>query len=297
MEATSDQNIDEVSEQYVDVGYGGMSENSHEIEHGNVEWNEINDVDEAGYYIADGVAIDGLEYRVTGRHQDEDQYRDGIGFLTEEDWIGGEQDSRVDDEEFWWDNEHWDEETGAHTVTHIRESFSSQVSTEGHMCEQEILLHEWYEIEEILGMDNEATSTAEDGTGLEEKETLLAEWSLVEEAMELEMLLNRPTGMDNQNFSKDMHDKIIEIIRSAKLKLHEVMLNAFRDICEVQEDSIYFPKDKGILCDKLCGISRTLSGEERDIIEEQFVGVIRTSSDENSNYQGACDPGHTHACS
>ena len=144
-------------------------------------------------------------------------------------------------------------------------------------------------------MDNEATNTAEDGTGLEEKETLLVEWSLIEEAMELEMLLNRPTGMDNQNFSKDMHDKISEIIGSAKLKLHEVVVNAFRDICEVQEESIYFLKDKGILCDKLCGIIRTISGEDRDIAEEQFVGVIRTSSDEDSNYQGACDPGHMHA--
>ena len=294
-EDASDQNVDEVSEQYVDVGYGGMSENSHEKGHGNVQLNEIYDVDEAVYYIADAVEIDGLEYRVTDRHQDEDQYRDGIGFLTEVDWIDGEQDSQVDDEEFWWDNEDLDEETGAHTVTHTRESFSSQVSTEGHRSEQEVLLHEWYEIEEILGMDNEATSTAEDGRGLKEKETLLAEWSLIEEAMELELLQNRPTGMDNQNFSNDMHDKTSKIIGSAKLKLHEVVVNAFRDICEVQEESIYFPKDEGILCDKLCRISQTLSGEDRDIIEEQFVGVIRTSSDEDSNYQGACDPWHMHA--
>ena len=295
MEATLDQNVDAVSEQYVDEGNGEMSEISHEKEHGNGEWSETNDMDEAGCYIDDGVAFDVLAYSVTGGYQDDDQDMDGIGFLTEEDCIDREQSSQVDGEEFWWDNEDWDEEVGIQTVTHTRESFSSQVSAEGHRSEQEVLLHEWYESEEILGMDNEATSTAEDGTGLEEKETLLAEWSLIEEAMELEMLLNRPTGIDNQNFSKDMHDKISEIIGSAKLKLHGVVVNAFRDICEVQEESIYFPKDKGILCDKLCGISRTLSGEDSDIIEEQFVGVIRTSSDEDSNYQGACDPGHMHA--
>ena len=295
MEATLNQNRDDASEQWVDEGNGEMSEISHEKEHGNGEWSETNDMDEAGCYIGDGVDIDFLAYSVTGGYQDDDQDMDGIGLLTEEDCIDGEQSSQVDGEEFWWDNEDWDEEVGIQTVTHTRESFSSQVSTEGHRSEQEVLLHEWYEIEEILGMDNEATSTAEDGTGLEDKETLLAEWSLIEEAMELELLLNQPTGMDNQNFSKDIHDKISKIIGSAKLKLHEVVVNAFRDICEVQEESIYFPMDEGILCDKLCGISRTLSGEDRDIIEEQFVGVIRTSSDEDSNYQGACDPGHMHA--
>ena len=142
MEATPNQNGDDASEQWVDEGNGEMSESSHEKGPGNGEWSETNDMDEAGSYIGDGVDIDVLAYSVTGGYQDDDQDMDGIGFLTEEDCIDGEQSSRVDGEEFWWDNEDWDEEVGIQTMTHTRESFSPQVSTEGHRSEQEVLLHE-----------------------------------------------------------------------------------------------------------------------------------------------------------
>ena len=77
-----------------------MSEISHEKEHGNGEWSETNDMEDAGCYIDDGVDFDVLAYSVTGGYQDDDQDMDGIGFLTEEDCIDREQSSQVDGEEF-----------------------------------------------------------------------------------------------------------------------------------------------------------------------------------------------------
>ena len=292
MEATSNQN----GEQWVDEGNGEMSGSSHEKEHENGEWSETNDMDEAGCYIGDGVDIDVLGYSVTGGYQDDDQDMDGMGFLTEEDWIDGEQSSRVDGEEFWWDNEDWDEEMGIQTGKHIRESFSSQTRSDGHWSEQEVLLHEWYEIEETLGMDDETAITA-DVTCLEEKETLLAEWSLIEETMELEKWLSRPGQIDNQDFSEDMCDRISEIIERAKLKLHEVVVNALKDICEIQEESLYFFKEKGNLYNQLGGISRPLPRDDTSIIDEQIDRVIGTSTPEDSFYQSPCDPGYMLAVS
>ena len=107
MEATSNQNGDDASEQWVYEGDGEMSENSHKKEHGNGESGETNDIDEAGCYLGDGVDIDVLGCSVTGGYQDDDQDMDRIGFLMEGDWIDGEQSSRVDGEEFRWENEVW----------------------------------------------------------------------------------------------------------------------------------------------------------------------------------------------
>ena len=194
------------------------------------------------------------------------------------------------------DNEDWDEEMGIQTAENIRESFLFQARTEGQRSEQEVLLHESYEAEETLGMGNEAAIIA-DVTCLEEKVTLFVEWSLIEETMELEKLLRRPGRMDNQDFSEDMCDKISEIIGSAKLKLHEVVMNALKNICEIQEESLYFFNEKGILYNQLCGISRPLSGGEYCIIYKQLDGVIGTSSEEDAYYQSPCDPGHMLAVS
>ena len=67
-------------------------------------------------------------------------------------WDDTEQISRVVGEKFWWDNEDLEGEMGTHTAKYTGESFSSQASHESHRSEQEVLVHEWYEIEETLGM-------------------------------------------------------------------------------------------------------------------------------------------------
>ena len=101
-----------------------------------------------------------------------------------------------------------------------------------------MLLQEWYEVEELLGKDGEPLCTAEYVTGQGQRETLLAEWSLIEEELEAENVFSQHTEMYRRNDSGIMATKAQGIINKARLHIQSVVKSALQDINDIQATHI-----------------------------------------------------------
>ena len=134
------------------------------------------------------------------------------------------------------------------------------------------MLQEWFEIEESLWKDGETRYTAEDFIGQGKKKTLLAEWVLIEEELEADMVFDRYAEISCQRNSENVTRKIQDIINRARLEIQEVVKTAVRNICDIQQQHTSFS-------DLLGGFSP--SGEKCVTQEDNFDHGIGCPSDDH----------------
>ena len=219
-----------------DTGNGVRSEVIHGG-HMDREMRNSDEIDETGVDIA--MEVDNLGCEEADGNQDVYQEMDDT-FLVEEDWVDREQVTQGKDE-FWWDNENLEEEMETQTMIHMKASFQPGNRTDSHGSEQEMLLQEWYEIEELFGKEGKPLCTAEDAIGHRQRQTLLAKWSLIEAELEAENVFSQHAEMYSRNDSEIMATKLRGIINKARLDIQAVVKIALQDITDIQETHISSP--------------------------------------------------------
>ena len=157
--------------------------------------------------------------------KEDDEQGSPTVFLDECSSDDGEQ-SESSDGTFWWDDEDIEDEL---------ELSTSKEYHSGSRANQHVLLEEWYEIEKILGMEEDPHVLPDEVVGHEERQTLLAEWTLIEEALELENMLGKTVETSNQNSSGNRAQLIQDIIAKAQLDIQGVVAKALEDIRVVED--------------------------------------------------------------
>ena len=185
-------------------------------------------------------------------------------------WISGKQIGGGNGE-FWWDNENFEEEAKARTKKQLEESFQAKSSEEYPGCE-DVMLQEWFEIEESLWKDGETCCTAKDIIGQGKKETLLAEWALIEEELEADKVFDQYAEISCQRNSENVTSKVQDIINRARLEIQEVVKTAVRNIYDIQQQHASFSDLLG---------SFSPSGEKCVTQEENFDHGIGCPSDDH----------------
>ena len=129
-------------------------------------------------------------------------------------------------QEFWWDDEEMEEEI----AVSMTEGYHSS-----HRTNQEALMEEWYEIEKIVGIEEDQTMVANEGMAHEERETLLAEWTMIEEAIAADNLFKQTRETLNPCIHGNQEQVIQDIISQAQRDIHGVVAKALEDIRAVEE--------------------------------------------------------------
>ena len=200
--------------------------------HTDRERKDSDGVDGTGPDVDFTMEVDSLGCEESDGSQDEYQEMEDI-FIVEKDWVGTDQVTQGGSE-FWWDNENLEAEMETQTRRHMKESFQAGNMDDSHGNEQEILLQEWYKIEELLGKDGGPLVT-EDVTGQRNRETLLAEWSLIEEAIEAEKVLSQYYELCNHGCNEQGDNEIHKIITRAQREIQEIVKAAVQDINGIQK--------------------------------------------------------------
>ena len=219
-----------------------------------------------------GVEVDSLVWEEADWNQDEDQDMNVTEFLLGQDLVDGDQVDQRDEEEFWWDCKDLEEEMRASAMGYSGEYIWSKVTNEDHRHHNEILLQEWYDIEKTIGIDVETHNLMEDCIGVEEREIIWAEWSLIEEELKADEVLNQHLDTHNQSCVERGTDKIHEIIIRARLEIQVVVKTAVQHIRAIQQPRTSFAD--------LPGNSST-SGDKCVTQEDNFNSVIGCPSDDH----------------
>ena len=133
-------------------------------------------------------------------------------------------------------------------------------------------------------MHNETPGTA-DVVGPEEKATLWAEWSMIEDALEAEDLLSQSIQTSNQYYSECVAERIKEIITRARVRIQSVVQTTLLDIYKIQEAEI-------TSLERIAGFrSSPVKSVQED---DQFDRIQMSSSAENAVYQGSHEPVNLH---
>ena len=157
--------------------------------------------------------------------KEDDEHGSPTVFLDEY-WSDDEEQSESSDGTFWWDDKDIEDEL---------ELSTSKEYHSGSRANQHVLLEEWYEIEKILGMEEDPHVLPDEVVGHEERQTLLAEWTLIEEALELENMLGKTVETSNQCSSGNRAQLIQDIIAKAQLDKQGVVAKALEDIRVVED--------------------------------------------------------------
>ena len=196
---------------------------------------DLFDEEKAGSFIETGEEIHTLVFEERDGSQEVEPDMDDIEFLSEEDLFDEEKVSLTENPEFWWDSQDFEKEMEIQERRHLKECFPSENNDNIHGIEHDFLLQEWYEIAEFLGKDREPFCIAEDATGEGQRETLLAEWSLIEEELEADKAFSQHAGIYGRNISNIGTSKIQDIINKARQDIQEVVKTALQEIGDVQE--------------------------------------------------------------
>ena len=229
--------------------------------HTDREGKNSDEVDGTGPDVDFTMEVDNLGCEEVDRNRNDNREMDDT-FLVKEDWDEVEQVTQGDGE-FWWDNENFEEEMETQTMRQMKACFQSRSMDDGQGSEQEILLQEWYEIEELLGKDGEPLATEEDATDQGQRDILLAEWSLIEEELDADKVFSQHGQIYRRNDSEIMISKIQDIVNKARLDIQAVVKIALQDISDIQETHI----------SSLDPVQRFLPGNIC-VTEGQFVQVM-----------------------
>ena len=98
----------------------------------------------------------------------------------------------------------------------MKECIKSRSCESSHGSKQGRLLQEWYGPEKSPGRTGETIVAAEDHTGHEQGETLIADWSFMWDAMEADKVLCQQSKACNQCSIEYAIDKIREFVFEAQ---------------------------------------------------------------------------------
>ena len=149
-----------------------------------------------------------------------------------------EEDDGATDEYFWWDNEVCEEETEWIKNRQVKNESQFKEDIGCRQRQQNVLLREWYQIEETLGL-GESISTS---SGREDTGAIYAEWCIIEEALNAETCLSSKSDEDACiGISESLNRDIQRIITNARLAIHEIVTMAHKDIHDIQRGRISQP--------------------------------------------------------